>query len=100
MFEVIDPGNFAIFNEPNTFTLAVFCSERDRFVEKQEQIWSLNGKRRKKAFVKMASDSSGSGYVEDLLTCSLCSKTLNDPRILPCFHNFCKICLGEFIFVV
>ena len=59
MFEVIDPGNFAIFNEPNTFTLAVFCCKRDRFVEEQEQIWSLNGKRRKKAFVKMASDSSG-----------------------------------------
>ena len=103
MFEGIDPGNFAIFNQPNTFSLAGFCNKRDRFVGKQEQICSLICKRRKEASVKMASDSSDSGSVDeilDLMTCSLCSKTLDEPRSLPCFHNFCKVCLGEYIFVV
>ena len=60
-------------------------------------------KRRKEASVKMASDLSGIGSVDevqDLLTYSLCSKTLEEPRILPCFHNFCKVYLGEYIFVI
>ena len=38
--------------------------------------------------------------IKDLLTCSLCSKTLNEPRSLSCLHNFCKLCLGEYIFFI
>ena len=41
-------------------------------------------------------DSVDVDEIKDLLTCSLCSRTLNEPRILPCFHNFCQVCLGEF----
>ena len=44
-----------------------------------------------------SSDSVDVDEIKDLLTCSLCSRTLNEPRILPCFHNFCKVCLGEFL---
>ena len=33
-----------------------------------------------------------------LLTCSMCSETLNEPRCLPCCHNFCKACLGRYSF--
>ena len=35
--------------------------------------------------------------VESLLECSVCLETLNDPRTLPCFHSFCKICLEKII---
>ncbi len=31
--------------------------------------------------------------MEELLTCSFCKQTLNEPRTLPCFHSFCKKCL-------
>ena len=34
---------------------------------------------------------------ENLLTCSICLETLNDPRTLPCFHSFCKCCLEKFV---
>ena len=46
----------------------------------------------------MASTSSDSVPVDDvkyLLTCSMCTETLNEPRSLPCLHNFCKVCLGK-----
>ena len=105
ILEVIDPGNFAISSKPNTFTLILFVASKqyskilcDHFVGKCEQICSVNFEGRKEALVKMASDSSDGGSfddIKDLLTCSLCSRTLNEPRILPCFHNFCKVCLGE-----
>ena len=45
-------------------------------------------------------DSVPVDEIKDLLTCSLCSKTLNEPRSLSCLHNFCKVCLGECIFLV
>lgn len=35
--------------------------------------------------------------IENLLTCSICLGTLNDPRTLPCFHSFCKCCLEQFV---
>ena len=44
-----------------------------------------------------SSDSVDVDEIKDLLTCSLCSRTLNEPRILPCLHNFCQVCLGEFL---
>ena len=44
-----------------------------------------------------SSDSVDVDEIKDLLTCSLCSRTLNEPRILPCFHKFCEVCLGEFL---
>ena len=50
----------------------------------------------------MASASSDSVPVDDikyLLTCSMCSETLNEPRSLPCLHNFCKVCLGKYIYL-
>ncbi|XP_028413827.1 E3 ubiquitin-protein ligase TRIM33-like [Dendronephthya gigantea] len=35
--------------------------------------------------------------VKDLLTCTLCSRYLNDPRSLTCLHHFCKGCLGKYV---
>jgi hypothetical protein len=35
--------------------------------------------------------------VESLLECSVCLETLNDPRTLPCFHSFCKVCLENIV---
>jgi hypothetical protein len=46
----------------------------------------------------MASASSESVPVDEineLLTCCMCLETLQEPRSLPCFHNFCKVWLGE-----
>ena len=37
----------------------------------------------------MSSNSMG----EKETICGLCSKSYNDPRILPCLHSFCKQCL-------
>ena len=46
------------------------------------------------------SDSAPVDELKDLLACSLCSKTLNEPRSLSCLHSFCKVCLGEYIRLV
>jgi hypothetical protein len=35
--------------------------------------------------------------VETLLECSVCLETLNDPRTLPCFQSFCKVCLEKIV---
>ncbi|XP_028395967.1 E3 ubiquitin-protein ligase TRIM56-like [Dendronephthya gigantea] len=48
----------------------------------------------------MANDSPDSGSVDeitDLLTCSLCSNILHDPKSLTCLHNFCKGCLEKYV---
>ena len=42
----------------------------------------------------VASDIGPVDEIKDLLTCSLCSNILRDPRSLTCLHNFCKGCLG------
>ena len=47
--------------------------------------------------VSVSLDSVSVDELKDLLTCSLCSKTLNEPRSLSCLHSFCKVCLGEYI---
>ena len=46
------------------------------------------------------SDNVPVDELKDLLTCSLCSKTLNEPKSLSCLHSFCKVCLGENIWFV
>ena len=43
----------------------------------------------------MASNDLSS--VESLITCSLCSKLFEDPRLLPCFHSFCSDCIKQSI---
>lgn len=35
--------------------------------------------------------------MEELMTCSICKRTLNEPTTLPCFHSFCKHCLTGYI---
>ncbi|XP_028392214.1 uncharacterized protein LOC114516826 [Dendronephthya gigantea] len=35
--------------------------------------------------------------LEILLQCSVCSKTLTQPRTLPCYHSFCKHCLENYV---
>ncbi|XP_048578204.1 tripartite motif-containing protein 45-like isoform X2 [Nematostella vectensis] len=39
--------------------------------------------------------TSASRRLEDEVTCSLCIEHFNDPRVLPCFHSFCRLCLEE-----
>ena len=72
----------------------------DHLVGKKTQICYLNCES-KRVLIEMAlsasSDSVPVDEIKDLLTCSMCSETLNDPRSLPCLHNFCKVCLGEYI---
>ena len=46
-----------------------------------------------------SSDNVPVDEINDLLTCSMCLETLTEPRSLPCFHNFCKVCLGKYNFV-
>ena len=31
--------------------------------------------------------------IQNLLVCDICKKTINEPKILPCSHSFCKACL-------
>ena len=31
--------------------------------------------------------------IQSLLVCDVCKKTINEPKILPCSHSFCKACL-------
>ena len=35
--------------------------------------------------------------MKELLTCSICTDTLNEPTTLPCFHSFCKKCLARYV---
>ena len=35
--------------------------------------------------------------LEVLLECPICMERVNDPRSLPCFHNFCKVCLENYV---
>ena len=31
--------------------------------------------------------------IKNLVVCDVCKKTINEPKILPCSHSFCKACL-------
>ena len=31
--------------------------------------------------------------IQNLIVCDVCKKTINEPKILPCSHSFCKACL-------
>jgi hypothetical protein len=46
-----------------------------------------------------SSDSVPVDEINELLTCCMCLETLQEPRSLACFHNFCKVCLGEYYFL-
>jgi hypothetical protein len=35
--------------------------------------------------------------MEELLTCSICKGTLNEPTTLSCFHSYCKQCISRYI---
>ena len=47
----------------------------------------------------IVSDNVAVDEIKDLLTCTLCSEILSEPRNLSCLHNFCKSCLGEWFVV-
>ena len=44
-----------------------------------------------------APDPAPAKRIEELLTCDICREILNEPKTLPCFHSFCKICLARYI---
>ena len=91
-------------NFQRTEHCASICSKIlcDHFLGEKTQIYYLNCEVRKLLFEmeSASSDSVPVDDIKDLLTCSLCSRTLNDPKSLPCLHNFCKSCLGEFICLI
>jgi hypothetical protein len=35
--------------------------------------------------------------LEENLQCTVCLEVLTDPRTLPCFHSFCKVCLERIV---
>ena len=43
----------------------------------------------------MANLVTESRHLQDLLECSICSEEFKDPRILPCIHTFCLVCLEK-----
>ncbi|XP_028407149.1 E3 ubiquitin-protein ligase TRIM33-like [Dendronephthya gigantea] len=45
----------------------------------------------------VASDNVPVDEINNLLTCSLCSKLLHDSRSLTCLHNFCRGCLLKYV---
>ena len=44
-----------------------------------------------------APDLAPTKGIEELLTCCICTETLEEPKTLPCFHSFCKKCLAKYI---
>ena len=44
-----------------------------------------------------ALDISWTKQMKELLTCSICDETLEEPRTLGCFHSFCKKCLAKYV---
>ncbi|XP_028392126.1 E3 ubiquitin-protein ligase TRIM33-like isoform X2 [Dendronephthya gigantea] len=44
-----------------------------------------------------APDPAPAKQIEELLTCCICTETLDEPKTLPCFHSFCKRCLARCI---
>jgi Zinc finger, C3HC4 type (RING finger)/B-box zinc finger len=34
--------------------------------------------------------------IDEILECSICSNIFNDPKILPCVHTFCSLCLQQY----
>ena len=40
-----------------------------------------------------ALDTDPINQLEENLECTVCLERLNDPRTLPCWHSFCKVCL-------
>ncbi|XP_077864397.1 tripartite motif-containing protein 2-like [Saccoglossus kowalevskii] len=36
-------------------------------------------------------------FKEDMLTCQLCFEVYTDPKLLPCQHSFCEICLEKWV---
>ena len=40
-----------------------------------------------------ALDTDPINQLEENLGCTVCLERLNDPRTLPCWHSFCKVCL-------
>ncbi|XP_028392261.1 E3 ubiquitin-protein ligase TRIM33-like isoform X2 [Dendronephthya gigantea] len=44
-----------------------------------------------------APERSATNGIEELLTCCICTETLDEPKTLPCFHSFCKKCLARYI---
>ena len=35
--------------------------------------------------------------LEDQLTCAICLDTFKDPKLLQCFHVYCKDCLQQLV---
>jgi hypothetical protein len=35
--------------------------------------------------------------VEDILSCSICMEIFRVPRVLPCQHTFCQVCISSYI---
>ena len=42
-------------------------------------------------------EMAGSAKCENQFDCSLCLERFKDPRILHCFHSFCRDCLNEYL---
>ena len=42
-------------------------------------------------------DTDPINQLEENLQCTLCQERLNDPRTLPCWHSFCKVCLEDVV---
>ncbi|CAC5391470.1 unnamed protein product [Mytilus coruscus] len=45
----------------------------------------------------MATAAIGRVNEFDIFTCPICLEKLKSPKSLPCSHNFCEVCIGEFI---
>ena len=42
-------------------------------------------------------DTNPIDQLEENLKCTVCLKRLHDPKTLPCWHSFCKVCLEGFV---
>ena len=62
--------------------------------EFQTIIFRIN--KRLKFVVTVMSDSNlDETRMDDILKCGICSRELSDPRLLLCFHTFCRSCLEK-----
>ena len=54
----------------------------------------MHSRARSKSLVRRM-DASQAAEMDELLQCSVCLERFDDPRTLPCNHNFCRTCLEK-----
>ncbi|XP_051016624.1 E3 ubiquitin-protein ligase TRIM13 [Acomys russatus] len=77
VYNALSPFSTAFFS----FTVKTWKKTKNRFFPEKYNLHLLAG------------DRGVMELLEEDLTCPICCSLFDDPRVLPCSHNFCKKCL-------